>query len=56
MTTLYCAICEGRFEPDTDHVKIDAEHVRMADRNEGEQFVFHVGCWDRMSRGWVDPA
>ncbi|WP_247005086.1 hypothetical protein [Halosolutus gelatinilyticus] len=56
MTTLYCAICERRFEPDTDHVEIDAEHVRMDDRNEIDDYVMHTRCWLNLTEGWVDPA
>jgi len=56
MTTLYCAVCENRFEPDDDHVRIDAEHVRINDRNETEEFVFHPECWRNLSGGWIDPV
>lgn len=56
MTTLYCAICAGRFEADADYVRIDAEHVRTHDRNEVEEYVFHPDCWDRLSKGWMDPV
>ncbi len=56
MTTLYCAICENRFEPDDDHVRVEAEHVRMDDRNHIDDYVFHPGCWRRLSGGWIDPA
>jgi len=56
MTTLYCAICGNRFEPDDDHVKVDAELRRVDDRNEEEGFVFHPDCWAHLSEGWVEPA
>lgn len=56
MTTLYCAVCGNRFEPDDDHVRVDAEHVRMDDRNDVEDYVFHPGCWERVSGGWMEPA
>lgn len=56
MTTLYCAICEQRFEPDDDHVRVEAEHVRMDDRNEVEDFVFDPECWQRLSEGWMEPV
>ena len=56
MTTLYCAICGGRFEPDVDHVRVDAETVRIEDRNQTEQFVFHPDCWRRLTEGWMQPA
>lgn len=56
MTTLYCAICGGRMEPDTDHVEIDAERVRMRDRNDVDEYVMHLDCWDRLTKGWMDPA
>jgi len=56
MTTLYCAICGGRFQPDTDHVEIDAERVMMEYPNEKEMFVMHTDCWDRLTGGWMEPA
>lgn len=56
MTTLHCAICGNRFEPDDDHVKTEAEHRRVDDRNEQETYVFHPECWARLSEGWVKPA
>ena len=56
MTTLYCAVCGGRFEPDTDHVQVDAEIVRMDDRNDRDDYVLHPECWRRLTEGWMDPA
>lgn len=56
MTTLYCAECGGRFEPDDDHVRIDAEHVRINDRNEQEEFVMHPRCWWDLTGEWNDPV
>lgn len=56
MTTLYWTLCEHRFEPDQDHVRIEAEHVRMDDRNDIDEYVFHPVCWDNLSTGWMDPA
>lgn len=55
-TTLYCADCGGRFEPDDDHVRIDAEHIFINDRNRSEEFVFHLDCWHALTDDWVDPA
>lgn len=57
MVTLYCADCGERFEPDDDHVQIEAEAKRVSDRNEmvGE-YVFHPECWRRLSDDWTDPA
>lgn len=59
MTTLYCAVCGGRFEPDDVHMWIDAE--RKADRDSipftlTDAYAFHVDCWDRLTAGWMDPA
>lgn len=56
MTTIYCAICEHRFEPDQDHVKVTAEHVRINDRNKEEVYAFHPACWRRLSGSWMEPA
>ena len=56
MTTIYCAICARRFEPDQDHVKVEAEHRRIDDRNETEAFAFHPECYRRLTGGWMEPA
>jgi hypothetical protein len=56
MTTLYCAICGAAFEPDDDHVNIDAEHALMDARNIQEDYVMHRQCWHNLTSGWVDPA
>lgn len=56
MTTLYCAICAGRFEPDQDHIKLDAHKIRINDRNEQDTFALHPGCYRRLTEGWIDPA
>lgn len=56
MTTLYCADCKRRFEPDDDHTRLEAEHVRTTDQNGRDHFVFCPDCWADLSEGWVDPA
>jgi hypothetical protein len=56
MTTLYCALCEQRFEPDDDHVALDAETKLMNDRNGREDYVLHPSCWDELTEDWVDPV
>jgi len=54
MTTLYCADCGQRFEPDDDHVWIDAEVKRINDRNDREEYAFCMDCW--LDKDWNDPA
>jgi hypothetical protein len=54
--TLYCAMCEGTFEPDDDHVKIQAETVRIDERNENQMFVLHPQCYNELSGEWVPPV
>jgi hypothetical protein len=56
VTTLYCAVCRGRFEPDQDHVKVEADHRRIDDRNTTETFAFHPQCWRHVSGSWGEPA
>jgi hypothetical protein len=56
MTTLYCAKCGNRFEPDDDHVRIDAEHRRIDDRNEHDEYVMHPDCWHELTAEWTDPV
>jgi hypothetical protein len=54
MTTLYCADCGRRLEPDDDHVWIDAEVKQIDDRNDREEFAFCMDCW--IDKDWNDPA
>lgn len=56
MTTLYCAICRERFEPDTDHVWVDAELRRVDDRNGTDEYALHPECWQSLTDGWMKPA
>lgn len=53
---LHCAVCGRRFEPDDDHVYIEAERKRINDRNDVDEYAFHMQCWDRLTGGWMDPA
>lgn len=39
MTTLHCAICGERFEPDTDHVWIKASQCRECGRELGAGYL-----------------
>jgi hypothetical protein len=43
-------------EPDQDHIKLNAEHVRMDDRNDQEMYVLHPECYRRLTGGWMEPA
>jgi hypothetical protein len=56
MSTLYCARCGNRFEPDEDHVWIKAEHKLMNDRNDLDEFAMHRQCWERLTEEWMEPA
>jgi len=62
MTTLYCAICGNRFEPDDDHMWIDAErkprtcHPASTLYEADGEFAFHVDCWERETSGWRNPT
>ena len=56
MTLLYCAICGNRFEPDTDHVYVNAELKRIDDRDGMDEYALHPECWRRLTEGWIEPA
>ena len=56
MTTLYCAECGARFEPDDDHIWIEAEHKLMNDRNSVDDYAFHPDCYRQVTAEWSDPA
>lgn len=52
----YCAECGNPVPPDMDHVHAVAEHKRMQDRDDREDYYFHTECWRDVSRGWTQPA
>ena len=56
MTTLYCAICRSRFEPDDDHYRIDAEFRSIDHRNETDEYVLCMGCAHDELDDWEEPA
>lgn len=56
MTTLYCAVCGGRFEPDDDHVWLPAEIRRINDRDDQEEYALHPDCWRELTEEWNDPV
>lgn len=56
MTTIYCAVCGNRFEPDDDHVRLSVDIVRINDKDDQEEYAFHPECWRRVSEGWMEPA
>lgn len=57
MTTLYCAICGERFEPDDRHVQVEGEfRPPESSRPRVDEFVFHPDCWMNLTGGWMDPA
>jgi len=51
-----CAVCGQTVYMDDDHVEIEAETVRMNDRNETDDYLLHTGCAMRTMSGWSDPA
>lgn len=56
MTTLYCAICRSRFEPDDDHYWITAEYRTIDDRNETEEYALCMDCVFDELDDWEEPA
>lgn len=56
MESVYCAVCHERVGLDDDHVEIDAELVKMDDRNEMDSYAMHTDCWRSISGGWMGPA
>lgn len=51
-----CAVCGHTFEPDTDHVVVEAETKRINDRNDVDDYYFHATCWRNVAGNWEDPA
>jgi hypothetical protein len=55
MSEPYCAVCANRVAPDLDHVEIAAETIYMDDRNDQDEYYFHLDCWTHVSGGWEEP-
>ena len=56
MTTLYCAECRSRFEPDDRHVWIQGETRSVNDRNRLEDFAMCPDCWADLTEDWGEPV
>jgi len=53
--TLICAVCGERTAPDVDHIKIEAEHVLMDDRNRQDIWALHPECYRELTEDWNEP-
>jgi hypothetical protein len=56
MSTLYCAICRARFEPDDDHYRVEVEHRTVDDPNTTDEYVFCMDCGLDEFPQWGEPA
>jgi hypothetical protein len=54
--TLICAVCGERTAPDVDHIKIEAEHVLMDDRNRQDTWALHPECYRKLTAEWHEPV
>lgn len=54
--TLICAVCGDRTAPDVDHIKIEAEHVLMDDRNRQDTWALHPECYRKLTAEWHEPV
>lgn len=52
----YCAVCQRHVAPDDDHIIVAAQHVRVSDRDEQDDYYLHPKCWRSVSEGWMKPA
>ncbi|MFB6120968.1 MAG: hypothetical protein ABEJ68_07640 [Halobacteriaceae archaeon] len=50
-----CAVCGRGVAPDSDHVKVEAEAVKMRDRNDVDTYYLHDRCARRVIGGWRKP-
>jgi hypothetical protein len=50
-----CAVCGHDVAPDTDHVRLEAEHVHVEDRNDVDEFYLHPRCARAVTGSWYDP-
>lgn len=51
-----CAVCGLSIDPAGDHVRVDVEHVRRADRNGLDDYYLHERCASAVFDGWRPPA
>ena len=56
MTTLYCAVCRTRFEPDDDHTWVTMEHKRIDEQNTVDEYALCTDCWLDVIGEWGEPA
>lgn len=56
MTTIYCAVCRTRLEPDDDHYRIQAEYRIVHGRNETDEYVLCIPCAIDELGDWEPPA
>lgn len=54
--SVLCAICGNKVPLDVDHVEIEAETVRMRDRNDLDSYVLCMECSVEKFREWNDPV
>lgn len=50
-----CAVCGRSVEPDSDHVRVDAEWKRMHDRDDVDEFYLHKRCALNTIDSWRAP-
>jgi hypothetical protein len=55
MTEPYCAECGNTVAPDGDYIHVVGEIKRIQDRDDREDYYFHVDCWADVTRGWTNP-
>lgn len=56
MTTVHCARCGNHVAMDQDNVRVEAEHIHTAARNEQDDYVLHPDCYRELTSDWVPPA
>jgi hypothetical protein len=56
METVTCAECGDPVPLDTDHAHIIVEKERIEDRDERDDYYFHVDCRLDLVEDWFEPA
>jgi hypothetical protein len=51
-----CAICGASVAPDTDHVKIEGEHLPRREWANVDEYYAHPDCWREVTDEWLEPA
>jgi len=51
-----CAECGRKVFLDSDHVRVQGEHLPRTEWANVDEFAFHPDCWSELTASWNEPA